>query len=70
MAIAFSAQSTVNSPLLGGTQDATQTVALAIYDAVESGNGTLARALVVVVSAVALAILSLSNVFGPKQVQR
>jgi molybdate transport system permease protein len=54
----------------GNIPGRTQTVALAIYDAVESGNGTLARALVLVISAVALAILSLSNVFGPKQVSR
>ena len=54
----------------GNIPGRTQTVALAIYDAVESGNGALARALVLVVSLVALAILSLSNVFGPKQVQR
>ena len=54
----------------GNIPGRTQTVALAIYDAVESGNGALARALVLVVSAAALAILTLSNVFGPKQVQR
>ncbi len=51
----------------GNIPGRTQTVALAIYDAVESGNGTLARALVLVISAVALAILSLSNVLSPKQ---
>ena len=35
----------------------TQTVAVAIYDAVESGNGALARTLVLVISVVALLIL-------------
>ena len=39
-------------------------------DAVEGGNGMLARTLVLVVSAVALVILSLTNVFGPKQAAR
>ena len=41
----------------GNIPGRTQTVAVAIYDAVESGNGALARALVIVVSLVALAIL-------------
>src|SRR5579884_982071 len=50
----------------------TQTVALAIYDAVESGKGGVARTLVLVISAVALLILSLANrfatnPFGPRQ---
>jgi ABC-type molybdate transport system permease subunit len=36
-------------------------MALAIYDAVESGNGRLARILVLVISAIALAILTLAN---------
>ena len=35
----------------------TQTISVAIYDAVESGNGHLARVLVLVVSATALALL-------------
>ena len=54
----------------GNIPGRTQTVALAIYDAVESGNGSLARALVLVVSAAALASLWLSNVLGPKQAER
>jgi molybdate transport system permease protein len=54
----------------GNIPGRTQTVALAIYDAVESGNGALARVLVLVVSAAALAILSLSNMLGPKQAAR
>ena len=50
----------------------TQTVALAIYDAVESGNGAVARILVLVISAVALIVLSVANrfatnPFGPRQ---
>jgi len=36
----------------------TQTMAVAIYDALESGNTTLALTLVLVISAIALAILT------------
>lgn len=43
--------------LAGNIPGRTQTLSVAIYDAVESGNGTLARALVAVVSVVALALL-------------
>jgi molybdate transport system permease protein len=50
----------------GNIPGQTQTVAVAIYDAVESGNGTLARVLVIVVSVVALAILALANRLGPR----
>ena len=39
----------------------TPALAVAIYDAVESGNGTVARTLVLVVSAAALVILTLAN---------
>jgi ABC-type molybdate transport system permease subunit len=39
-------------------------VAVAIYDAVESGNGALARTLVLVISAVSLAILWFANRVG------
>ena len=58
--------------IAGNIPGRTQTVALAIYDAVESGNGTVARVLVLVISAVALIILSLANrfaanPFGPRQ---
>jgi molybdate transport system permease protein len=42
----------------------TQTVAVAIYDAVESGNGYVARILVLVVSVIALVILSLASRLG------
>ena len=40
----------------------------AIYDAVESGNGTVARTLVLVVSAVALVILTLANRLSPSRI--
>src|ERR1700704_3974840 len=45
----------------GNIPGRTQTVAVAIYDAVESGNGALARTLVLMVSAVALIILTVAN---------
>lgn len=56
----------------GNIPGRTQTVSIAIYDAVESGNGALARTLVLVISAVALLLLSLAgrfatNPFGPRQ---
>ena len=41
----------------GNIPDSTQTLSVAIYDAVESGNGQLARILVVVTSLTALALL-------------
>ncbi|MFN0169857.1 MAG: molybdate ABC transporter permease subunit [Bryobacteraceae bacterium] len=47
--------------IAGNIPGRTQTVAVAIYDAVEAGNGQLARVLVLVVSAVAIAILSAAN---------
>jgi molybdate transport system permease protein len=50
----------------GNIPGRTQTVAVAIYDAVESGNGSLARTLVVLVSVLALAILYLANRLGPR----
>jgi molybdate transport system permease protein len=50
--------------LAGNIPGRTQTVAVAIYDAVESGNGELARLLVIVVSALALGILWLANWLG------
>jgi molybdate transport system permease protein len=45
----------------GNIPGRTQTVAVAIYDAVESGNGTLARTLVLVISAIALLVLTVAN---------
>jgi molybdate transport system permease protein len=41
----------------GNIPGQTQTLSVAIYDAVESGSGTLARVLVLVVSAIAIALL-------------
>jgi ABC-type molybdate transport system permease subunit len=42
-------------------------MAVAIYDAVESGNGALARTLVIVISVLALVILSIANRLAAKQ---
>ena len=50
----------------GNVPGRTQTVAVAIYDAVESGNTALARTLVLVISAVALLILTLANRLNPR----
>jgi molybdate transport system permease protein len=47
--------------IAGNIPGRTQTIAVAIYDAVESGNGALARSLVLVISAVAIGILYLTN---------
>jgi molybdate transport system permease protein len=47
--------------LAGDIPDRTQTLSVAIYDAVESGNGALARVLVLIVSALALSVLWLAN---------
>jgi molybdate transport system permease protein len=52
----------------GNIPGRTQTVAVAIYDAVESGNGTVARVLVLVVSAAALVILTLANRLSPSRI--
>jgi molybdate transport system permease protein len=50
----------------GNIPGRTQTVAVAIYDAVESGNGALARTLVLVISAVSLAIIWFANRMGAR----
>jgi molybdate transport system permease protein len=50
--------------LAGNIPGRTQTVAVAIYDAVESGAGQRARVLVIAVSALALAVLWVANRFG------
>jgi len=47
--------------LAGNIPGRTQTLSVAIYDAVEAGNGSLARTLVLVISAIALLILWLAN---------
>ena len=45
----------------GNIPGRTQTVAIAIYDAVEAGNGAVARTLVLVVSGIALVALTVAN---------
>jgi molybdate transport system permease protein len=52
--------------IAGNIPDRTQTMSVAIYDAVEAGNGELARVLVLVISAIALAILFLANRLSPE----
>ncbi len=52
----------------GNIPHQTQTAAVAIYDAVESGNTMLARVLVLVISAVALAIVYAANRMEHRQV--
>jgi molybdate transport system permease protein len=51
--------------IAGNIPGRTQTIAVAIYDAVEAGNGALARTLVLVISAVALLILFIANRLNP-----
>lgn len=58
--------------IAGNIPGRTQTVSIAIFDAVEGGNGAVARVLVLIISAIALAILTLanrltSNPLGPRQ---
>ncbi len=50
----------------GNIPGRTQTAAVAIYDAYESGNNTLAVTLVIVISMVALGILSIANRLGAR----
>ncbi len=50
--------------IAGNIPGRTQTVAVAIYDAVEGGNGALARTLVLVISVLALVILTIANRVG------
>jgi molybdate transport system permease protein len=50
----------------GNIPGRTQTVAVAIYDAVEAGNGALARTLVIIISAIALVILTIANRLGTR----
>jgi molybdate transport system permease protein len=51
----------------GSIPGRTQTVAVAIYEAVEGGNTAVARTLVLVISAVALGILALAKRLEPRQ---
>jgi len=53
----------------GNIPGRTQTMAVAIYDAVESGNTAVARTLVLVISAVALIILTFANRLSPAVVK-
>lgn len=53
--------------IAGNIPGRTQTVSVAIYDAVEAGNGAMARVLVLIVSAAAMFILFLANRLSPKQ---
>ncbi len=48
----------------GNIPGRTQTISVAIYDAVEAGNGAAARVLVLVISAVALSSIWLANRLG------
>ncbi len=50
--------------IAGSIPGKTQTVALAIYDAVEANNGAVARTMVLVISAIALIILTIANRFA------
>jgi molybdate transport system permease protein len=52
--------------IAGNIPGRTQTVAVAIFDAVEGGNGALARWLVLVVSFVSLVILTIANRFSAR----
>jgi molybdate transport system permease protein len=52
----------------GNIPGRTQTLAVAIYQAVESGDGALARTLVLIVSAAALLLLTLANRLSPGRI--
>ena len=52
----------------GNIPGRTQTVSLAIYDAVEAGDGATARALVLAVSALAVVIVWIANRLGSRTV--
>jgi molybdate transport system permease protein len=53
--------------IAGNIPGRTQTMSVAIYDAVEAGNGAMARVLVLIVSVAAMFILFLANRLSPKQ---
>src|SRR4051812_606734 len=53
--------------IAGNIPGRTQTMAVAIYDAVESGNGVLARTMVIVMSLVAIGILYLTSRLEKRQ---
>ena len=54
--------------IAGDIPGKTQTASIAIYDAVESGNTLVARVLVLVLSAVAIAIVYAANRLQQRQV--
>ena len=56
--------------IAGNIPGKTQTLAVAIYDAVESGNASLARWLVLIVSLIGLLVVWLSNRMNPPQALR
>jgi molybdate transport system permease protein len=56
--------------IAGNIPGRTQTMAVAIYDAVESGNGALARTLVVAMSLVAIGILYLTSRLEKSRLER
>ncbi len=53
--------------IAGNIPGRTQTMSVAIYDAVEAGNGAMARVLVLTISVVAMLILFVANRLSPKQ---
>jgi molybdate transport system permease protein len=53
--------------IAGNLPRRTQTLSVAVYDAVEKGDGAAARALVLVISALVLALLFLASRLKPKQ---
>jgi molybdate transport system permease protein len=56
--------------LAGNIPGRTQTLSVAIYDAVEGGRGDVARVLVLVISGIALTLLYLANRLGRSQFGR
>ncbi len=56
--------------IAGNLPGRTQTLSVAVYDAVERGDGAAARALVLVMSALVLGLLFLSNRLMPRQAAR
>ncbi len=56
--------------IAGNIPGKTQTLSVAIYDAVESGNASLAQTLVLIVSAIGLLVVWLSNRMNPPQALR
>ena len=56
--------------IAGNIPGKTQTLSVAIYDAVESGNASLARTLVLIVSAIGLLVVWVANRMNPPQALR